>query len=100
MTAWRVHEGGIVILVRAVPRSSREGLAKGRDGCFAARVNAAPVDAAANAAIVALVARSFDVARCDVAILSGETGRDKRVRVVGDPATLAERAARLYGAVA
>ena len=49
-------------------------------------------------AVIALVASAFGVAKRDVAILSGETSRDKRVGVSGDPATLAEIAERLYGA--
>ncbi len=98
MNGFTTREDGIVLTLRVTPRSSREGLARGREGSFAARVNAPPVDGAANAAVIALVARSFAVPKRAVTILSGETGREKRVRVDGDPRVLAEIAAGLYGA--
>lgn len=98
MSAWVPRADGIALVLRVTPRSSREALGKGREGAFAARVNAAPVDGAANAAVIALVAGAFGVAKRDVAILSGEASRDKCVAVTGDSAALAEIAARLYGA--
>lgn len=79
------------------PRASREAFLPGTPEHFAARLTAPPVDGAANAALVALVARSFGVAKRDVTILSGETGRLKRLEIAGDPTALAERAASLYG---
>ncbi len=60
-------------------------------------MNAPPVDGAANAAVIALVAKSFGVPKRAVTILSGETSRDKRVHVAGDPQALAPIAAALYG---
>ena len=79
------------------PRASRESLGPGIENHFAARITAPPVDGAANTALVALVAKAFGVPKRDVAILSGETGRLKRLAIAGDPQALAERAASLYG---
>ena len=61
------------------------------------RLAAAPVDGAANAALVPLVAKAFGVAKRDVTIVAGETARLKRLHVRGDAAALAGIAARLYG---
>jgi uncharacterized protein YggU (UPF0235/DUF167 family) len=55
------------------------------------------VDGAANEALVALVARTFGVARRDVTLTSGATARLKRLTVKGDSTALAEIAASLYG---
>ncbi|WP_294056156.1 DUF167 domain-containing protein [Sphingomonas sp.] len=66
-------------------------------GQFAARLTVAPVDGAANEALVALVAKAFGVAKRQVSIATGETARTKHLLVTGDPTTLAERAASLYG---
>ncbi len=66
-------------------------------GHFAARLAAPPVEGAANAALNALVARQFGVARRAVTIVAGETGRLKRLMIRGDSVALAERAASLYG---
>lgn len=64
---------------------------------FAARVSAPPVDGAANAALIALVAKTFGVPRGAVRLIAGDTARLKRLFVAGDPAALARVAATLYG---
>jgi uncharacterized protein YggU (UPF0235/DUF167 family) len=83
--------------VRVTPRGGRDALAAGTDDHFAARVSAPPVDGAANAAVVALVAKSFGVSRGAVRLTGGETSRIKRLFISGDPAALARVAATLYG---
>jgi len=47
------------------------------------RVSAPPVEGAANEAILHLLARSLDLPRRAVTLVSGEHGRAKRVRIVG-----------------
>ena len=64
---------------------------------FVARVAAPPVDGAANAALIALAARTFGVPRRAVRITGGETARLKRLFITGDAAALARVAASLYG---
>jgi len=98
VTAWRVRPDGIEIAVRVTPRGGRDAFAAGTDEHFAARLAAAPVDGAANAALIPLVAKAFGLARRDVTLIAGETARLKRLRLAGDPSALAEKAASLYGA--
>jgi uncharacterized protein YggU (UPF0235/DUF167 family) len=76
------------------PRASREAFGPGTSGHFAARLTAPPVEGAAN---VALVAKSFGVAKREVTIVAGETSRLKRLDIIGDAAALEARAASLYG---
>lgn len=83
--------------MRVTPRGGRDAFAAGTDAHFAARVSAAPVDNAANQAVVALVARTFGVSRGAVRLIGGETARIKRLFVTGDAAALARIAASLYG---
>ncbi|HUM12605.1 MAG TPA: DUF167 domain-containing protein [Myxococcaceae bacterium] len=85
--------GGVELSVRAKPRASRPGLGAVRDGALDVRVSAAPVEGAANEALVELLARQLDVPRRAVSLVSGEHGRSKRVRIEG--LTLAEVRARL-----
>ena len=47
------------------------------------RLNAPPVDGAANEALIAFLSDILDVPRRSIAIVSGQTSRDKRVRVDG-----------------
>ena len=88
---------GITIAVRVTPRSPAASL-DGGPGHFVARLKAPPVEGAANAALIALVAGTFGVAKREVALKSGATGRHKRISIRGDPQALAQRAALLYGA--
>lgn len=79
------------------PRGGRDAFAAGTGEHFSARLAAAPVDGAANAALIPLAAKAFGVAKRDVALVSGQTARLKRLAIKGDPETLAKRAASLYG---
>lgn len=88
---------GIRIAVRVTPRASRASFGPDGPDRFAARVAAPPVDGAANAAVIALVAERFGVGRRSVTLVAGEGARLKRLHVAGDPEALAERAASLYG---
>ena len=83
--------------MRVTPRGGRDALTAGTDAHLAARIAAAPVDGAANAALVALVARAFGVAKRDVAIIGGESARLKRLAIAGDKQALAETVRALYG---
>jgi uncharacterized protein len=76
-------DDGIVLAVRVIARSGRSGLAGTRDGAVVVRLRAAPVDGAANAELLAIIAGAFGVARRDVEIIGGERSRHKRIRVRG-----------------
>ena len=54
-----------------------------RDGAVVIRLAAAPVDGAANAELIDVLARALRVPKRDVAIVSGERSRNKRVRIAG-----------------
>ena len=88
---------GIQIAVRVTPRGGRNAIGPGTAEYFAARLAAAPVDGAANDALIALLARTFGVAKRDVTLAAGATARLKRLSIKGDSAALAEIAASLYG---
>lgn len=81
------------------PRAARDVLAAGTEDHLAARVCAPPVDGAANAAVIALVAKAFQVPRSAVRLTGGDTARIKRLLITGDSDMLARRAASLYGAL-
>ncbi len=74
---------GIEIDVLVVPRSSQNRIAGVHDDRLKVQLNAPPVDGEANAALVALFAKTFGVKKKDVEIVAGETGRRKRVVVRG-----------------
>lgn len=88
----------MIIAVRATPRASKSALLPGTAEHFAARIAAPPVEGAANAAVIELVARTFGVAKRDVTLIAGDTARVKRLSIAGDAERLAGIAASLYGA--
>ncbi|WP_084582815.1 DUF167 domain-containing protein [Sphingomonas azotifigens] len=97
MPAWRPSATGIEIAVRVTPRASRDVLAAGTDEHFAARLAAPPVEGAANAALVPLVAKTFGVPKRDVTLIAGETARLKRLSIAGNATALEQIARSLYG---
>ncbi|WP_213980707.1 DUF167 family protein [Sphingomonas sp. dw_22] len=97
MPAWRVTADGIDVAVRVTPRASRDAFLPGTEEHFAARLAAPPVEGAANAALVPLVAKTFGVPKRAVTLIAGDTARLKRLSIAGDPQALAEIAASLYG---
>lgn len=73
---------GIIISVRVTPRAGRDEIAGvGGDGVLRVRVAASPVDGAANRAVVRLVAAELQVPPSSVELVSGITGRVKRLRI-------------------
>jgi hypothetical protein len=78
--------GGTIVEVRVMPRAGRTRLAGVRGGALLVQLTAAPVEGAANDALVALLAERLDVPRRAISILSGARSRTKRVRVQGVPA--------------
>jgi uncharacterized protein (TIGR00251 family) len=84
---------GVICSVRVTPRAGRTAVVGVRDDVLQVRLAAPPVDGAANTALVELMAAVFRIPRRDVAILSGHTGRVKRVALTG--VTTSDAAARL-----
>jgi uncharacterized protein (TIGR00251 family) len=84
--------GGIVISVRVIPRAARSGIAGTRDGALLIRLNAPPVEGAANDELVEVIAGALGVPARSVTIISGARSRNKRVQVGGiDVASAAAR---------
>lgn len=76
-------DDGIVFKVRVQPRASANGLAGVMEDAVKLRLTAPPVEGKANEACRAFLARLFSVPRAQVQILSGDTGRNKKIKVQG-----------------
>ena len=77
------RDGRVRFSVRVQPRASRSEVAGVHGDALKVRLQAPPVDGAANAALVLLLADIFAVGRASVRILSGESSRSKVVEVEG-----------------
>ena len=69
--------------LRVIPRAPRNVISGERDGRIVVRVNAPPIDHAANAAVVALLAERLDLPRRAIRIVGGEASRNKTVEIDG-----------------
>jgi uncharacterized protein (TIGR00251 family) len=72
-----------VVSVYVQPRASRTAPIGMHDGHLKIALAAPPVDGAANKALCKALATWLGCARRDIAILSGDTSRRKRVRIQG-----------------
>ena len=72
-----------LIEIRVIPRAGKSGIAGMRGESLLVRLNAAPVDGAANAELIDVLADALDVPKRAVSIVGGARSRQKRVRVEG-----------------
>jgi uncharacterized protein (TIGR00251 family) len=76
-------KGAATFAVRVVPRAGRTAIAGRRGDALLVRLSAAPVDGAANDALLDLLASALRRPRRDLSIASGDRSRSKRVAVSG-----------------
>lgn len=73
---------GMKIFVKAKPGAKEEGVEKIDDARFAVKVKEPPIGGRANAAIIEVLARYFNVERNRVRLVSGQTSRNKIVEIL------------------
>lgn len=74
-------DGCLIFTVRVVPRASRSHIVGEHDGALKIQLTSPPVDGAANAELIKLLARQFGVSKGDVEIVAGETSKTKRIKI-------------------
>lgn len=77
------HAEGSVLPVRAQPGARKDAILGERAGALRVAVTAAPERGKANAAIARLLAEALGCRPSRVALLSGETAREKRFLISG-----------------
>ncbi|MDD2580517.1 MAG: DUF167 family protein [Desulfuromonadaceae bacterium] len=73
----------LVLSVYVQPRASKNQICGVQGEELKLRLTSPPVDGAANKLCRSFVADLFDVSRSSVEIISGETSRHKRLRIIG-----------------
>ena len=76
-------DGGVTFAVRVQPRASKSGVAGEVDGALKIRLAAPPVEGQANEELIRLLAKLLDAPRQRIAIISGQTSKNKVVSVSG-----------------
>ena len=85
--------GGVSVAVRLTPKASMSRIGEdraGADGKEALRVSvtAPPESGKANAALIALLAKEWKMAKGGITIKTGARGRNKTLFLAGDPKVL------------
>jgi hypothetical protein len=78
-----VHPDGVSLAVKLQPRASANEIGEPLGNELRIKVTAPPVDAAANEALVRLLAETLDCPRSRVELVRGHTSRHKVVKVYG-----------------
>jgi len=69
--------------VRVTPRGGRDTIVGWRDGTLAVRIAAAPIEGAANASMLKMIAKRLGVPPSSVTLISGARSRVKIIEVAG-----------------
>jgi uncharacterized protein (TIGR00251 family) len=97
----RETKDGVTLAVRAQPGAKKTAIAgvygEGDGAQLKIAVQAPPVEGRANEALIALLAKTFDLAKSSVEIVSGELGRTKVFLLRG---VSVEKARKIVGELA
>jgi uncharacterized protein (TIGR00251 family) len=77
------HRDGTQIDILVQPRASKSEITGVHDGALRIRIAAPPIEGAANHAIIELLSKRLGVRKAELRIVSGATGRRKRLLVQG-----------------
>ena len=76
-------DDSLIFNVRVVPRASKSEIVGEHDGALKVRIASPPVDGAANAELIKLLAKTFAVSKAQVEIIGGQTSRSKQIKIAG-----------------
>ncbi len=85
MSYFEEKDGCIILNVRVVPRASKDAIQGMLGDALKVRIQAPPIEGKANAYLVKFLSKQWKIPRRDIEILSGETGRNKRLRISNLP---------------
>lgn len=83
MSCFTETPDGVVLNVRAQPRSSRAGVDGLVGDAVKVRIRSAPVDGKANRELIETLADAFDIPKSRVVFRGGETSKTKRILLAG-----------------
>ena len=82
MSCFEERDGCIILNVRVVPRASKDGIQGILGDALKVRIQAPPVEGKANTYLIKFLSKHWNIPRRDMEILSGETDRNKRLRIL------------------
>ena len=93
MPAWFLEKSPteIILNLHIQPNAKKSGVAGEFGDSLKIRLAAPPVDGKANAALIAFLSRELNLPKSAFEIVSGETSRQKRLKIAGDVAEIKHR---------
>lgn len=76
------HDSDLILDVHVQPRAAKDEIVGYHGGRLKIRITAPPVDGRANQHLIGFLAGVFKVPKRDVVLLAGESGRDKRLKII------------------
>ena len=77
----REKDGATIFGVRVVPRSSRSQIIGELNGALKIKLNAPPIDGAANAELIKILAKYFNVPKNAIKIVGEQTAKNKQIKI-------------------
>jgi len=71
----------LILRVKVQPKASKDELCNILGSSLKIRLTAPPVDGKANKHLIAFLAKTFNVPKSDVKLISGESSREKRLLI-------------------
>lgn len=71
----------LILNIRVVPRSANDSIQGLLGDALKVRIQALPVEGKANAYLIKFLSKHLKIPRSSIEILSGKTGRNKRLRI-------------------
>lgn len=79
MSWFEEKEDQLIIQIRVIPRAASNAIQGVHGETLKIRLQAPPVDGKANQSLIRFLAKEWHVSRAHIKILSGETGRNKKI---------------------
>ncbi len=86
MIKFTEKDGNLIFNVRVLPKSSKSEIIGEHDSALKIKIKSPPVDGAANAELIKVLSKYFNVSKSAVEILSGQTSKTKQIKIIGGKA--------------
>ncbi|HEY5653517.1 MAG TPA: DUF167 domain-containing protein [Pontiella sp.] len=81
MNFFEEKDESLILNIRVIPRSSQNQIVGPIEDALKIRIQAPPINGKANAYLIKFLSKRWGLAKSDIEIISGETGRSKRIQI-------------------
>lgn len=78
---YQINDKGLILNILVRPNAAANKIEGLHDGLLKLRINAQPVEGAANQAVIKLLSKSLDVPKTSIEIITGHTNKQKRLQL-------------------